>query len=70
MKNKLIDRAIKSFGGDGKLKNVFTTANYQSVVTKEFQLDNILPSSIARQHLENSTIILKLYGGFHWIKND
>lgn len=69
IKNKLIDRAIKSFGGSGKLKNVFTTAGYQSAITKEFRLDNILPSAIAIQHLENSTIILKLYGGCHWIKN-
>ncbi len=69
-KNKLIERAIKSFGGSGKLKNVFNTADYQSIVTKEFKLDNILPSVIARQHLKSSKNILQLSGGSHWIKND
>jgi hypothetical protein len=70
MKNKLIDKAIKSFGGKGKFKNVFNIAGYQSAVTKEFDLDNILSPTIARQHLDSAENILLLYGGCHWIKND
>ncbi len=69
-KNKLINKAIKSFGGIDKFKNVFNTAGYQSVVTCEFELDHILSAKIARQHLKNSKNILQLSGGSHWIKND
>ena len=69
MKYLLIDKAIKLFGGTGKFKNVFNTACYQSIITKEFKLDNILLPKIARQHLKNSKNILQLSGGSHWIKN-
>ncbi len=70
IKNRLIGKAIKFFGGTGKFKNVFNTAGYQSVITKEFQLDDILSPKIAREHLKNSKNILQLSGGSHWIKND
>ena len=70
IKNKLINKAIKSFGGIGKFKNVFNIGGYQSAVTKEFELDNILLPKIARQHLKNTKNILQLSGGSHWIKND
>lgn len=70
MKNKLINKAIKSFGGSGKFKNVFSTACYQNIITKEFKLDSIFSSKIARQHLRNSKNILQLSGNSHWIKND
>ncbi len=65
----LIDKAIKSFAGIDKFKNVFNTAGYQSAVTYEFELDHILSSKIARQHLRTCSDIIQLSGGCHWIKD-
>lgn len=67
IKLDLIKISIKSFAGKDKFKNVFNTAGYQQSVTKFFNLDEILSSKVAENHLEDCKNILKLYGGCHWI---
>ena len=69
MKNKLIDKAIKSFGGINKYNKIFNTASYQNIVTREFELDYMLSLKIAKQHLRTCPDIIQLPGGCHWIKN-
>ena len=66
-KEKLIISAIKSFGGTGKFFGVFNTAGYQSAMKKIF--DYMPSGKIVKQHLENHSRILKLYGGSHWKYN-
>ena len=68
MKNKLIDKAIESFGGKVKHKNVFNTAGYQSAVQKEFNLNEPLNNQIAINHLLSTKNIRRLKGNCHWRK--